>query len=152
MMVATLGPPAPRNTLLSSANLLAAVISIAGGIGLVMAVLAHFRWNDQKLWREVAEGRKEEVEDLGRRLRKAQDERELLSVEIEAIRGELSLLQRERQNDREEFDTRLEEMLRQNHRLQLRLDDAETHGKGLQVQADKADARSRRQHPEDTEP
>ncbi len=105
--------------------LVSAVVAVASLRGLILAVLTHFRWHDQKLWREAAESRAAIVEDLKSELTaargdvdevrkaavvelgKAVTDREVLTVRIEAMEAQLAQVQR------------------QNYLPQRQLDDAE---------------------------
>lgn len=106
------------------------LLTLAGAFGMIVAVLAHFSKNDRQLWRDIAEARQEQIDDLKTQFAAASElgkrERETLSLQIDSLRGEMSLMQRNHEENRRQTDAQIETLMRQNHTLQVKLDKAES--------------------------
>jgi uncharacterized protein (DUF3084 family) len=114
--------------------IMSALIAVAGLIGLTLAVLAHFRWNDQKLWREAAESRAALVEDLRSQLAEAR-------ADLEQVRKEAAAELQKARQEREVLIVRMEAM-------EAQLAQVQRQNYLLQKQLDEADARNAAQHHE----
>ena len=110
-----------------------ALQTVLGLVGLVIGsvvVLGQWQMARQKSWREAAEGGNALANSLKAQLEDAIDkgtkDRELLTVQIQALQGQLSLVQRDHEEDRNRTEAQMARLMRLNHRLQNQLDQAET--------------------------
>ena len=109
-----------------------ALQTVLGIIVFVMtAIVALGQWNiqKQKSWKEAAEGGSALANSLKGQLEDAihqgAKERDLLTVQIQALQGQLALVQRDHEEDRHRTEGQIGRLQRLNHLLQLQLDQAE---------------------------
>jgi hypothetical protein len=126
--MSALGYAARKNTVWP----LTALQTLLGIITLVIAaVVALGQWNimQQKSYKEAAEGGAALVNSLKGQLEDAihqgAKERDLLTVQIQALQGQLALVQRDHEEDRHRTEGQIGRLQRLNHLLQLQLDQAE---------------------------
>lgn len=110
-----------------------ALQTVLGVLGLVIGsvvVLGQWQMARQKSWREAAEGGNALANSLKGQLEdavvKGNQERELLTVQIQALQGQLALVQRDHEDDRNRTEAQMARLMRLNHRLQNQLDQAES--------------------------
>ncbi len=134
-----------------------ALQTVLGILGLVVGsvvVLGQWQMAKQKSWREAAEGGNALANSLKAQLEdavvKSNRERELLTVQIQALQGQLSLVQHDHEEDRNRTEAQMARLMRLNHRLQNQLDQNEANSikQTVQLQEHMPDLPDREPHHE----